>query len=103
MAVAMTCAVAEKQTEAYWISVLTFTVLLSCVGTGLCCGAITVARESRRAPLLAPAEAAQAPLADGLLSAAPAMVSQQRRTRLAIASPAECAAGQPVPGGTQTQ
>ena len=54
-----------------WISVLIFTVLLSCVGTGLFCGAITVARESRRAPLLAPAEAATAPLADGLLSAAP--------------------------------
>ena len=63
MLVAMTCAVAERQTEAYWMSVLTFTVLLSCVGTGLCCGAITVARESRRAPLLAPAEAASAPLA----------------------------------------
>ena len=76
MAVAMTCAVAEKQTEAYWISVLTFTVLLSCVGTGLCCGAITVARESRRAPLLAPAEAAQAPLADGLLSAAPPLAGE---------------------------
>ena len=71
MLVAMTCAIAEKQTEAYWVSVLTFTVLLACVGTGLFCGAITVARESRRAPLLAPAEAATAPLADGLLSAAP--------------------------------
>ena len=75
MAVAMACAFTEKQTEAYWISVLTFTVLLSCVGTGLCCGAITVARESRRAPLLAPAEAAP-PLADGLLSAAPPLAGE---------------------------
>ena len=75
MLVAMTCAIAEKQTEAYWMSVLIFTLLLSCVGTGLCCGAITVARESRRAPLLAPAEAAP-PLADGLLSAAPPLAGE---------------------------
>ena len=50
MLVAMTCAVSEKLTEQYYMSVLTFTVLLTCVGTGLCCGAVTVAAGAHHGP-----------------------------------------------------
>lgn len=48
MCVAMSCAVTENLTQEYWVSVLSFTVLLSCVGTGLCCGAIAVATGARQ-------------------------------------------------------